>query len=191
MNFGYSGRRSGKVSLKNDFTIGGQSFTAGSREAQGKYVRGDKEAMKMFRRVKNTIEQKATKTALRKSGNIVLKTARKNERPISKILARGLGTKIKYYKNTGTGVAVIGVRNVDSVRQKNSKGRLHDPRNTVHLVELGTKPHMIPLFGNKAVLVMHPGTAAKHPLSRALESTQGKVKHEYEITFKRVIDGAK
>lgn len=179
------------VSLKNDFSIGGKTFKAGSREAQGAYVKGDKAAMAKFRRLKNTVEQKAIKTAIRKVGNIVLKSARQNARPISRILARGLGQKVKYYKKDGTAFVLIGVRDVESVRQKNKAGRLHDPRNTIHLVELGAAPHQMPLYGNRAVLVMHPGTKAYHPLQRALDSNKGRVKDEYEITFKRVIDEAK
>lgn len=159
--------------------------------AANKYVRGDKEAMKKFRRAKDNVENKATKTAIRKSGNLVLKSARKNARSISKIIARGLGQKVKFYKKDGAAIAIIGVRDSESVRQKNAKGRLHDPRNTIHLVELGTQPHRIPLYGNRAVLVMHPGTKPQHPLARAIEETKSRVKDEYEITFKRVINEAK
>ncbi len=179
------------ASLKNDFTIGGKQYVAGSRSAQGSYVRGDKEAMKKFRRVKDNIENKAIKTSTRKAGSLVLKAARKNARPVSRIIARALGQKVKFYKKDGVGIAVIGVRDQESVRQKNKAGRLHDPRNTIHLVELGTQPHMIPLYGNKAVLVRHPGTKPQNILARAIAEKMNAAKMEYEITFKRVIDGTK
>ena len=56
-----------------------------------KPVQGDKKLVKKFKRAKDTIETKATKQAMRKSGNIVLKQARANLRPISRIMARALG----------------------------------------------------------------------------------------------------
>lgn len=47
------------------------------------------------------------------------------------------------------------------------KARWHNPAKTAHLVELGTKPHKIRLFGK--VQIDHPGAAARPYLVPALE----------------------
>lgn len=154
-----------------------------------KPVQGDEKLVKKFKRAKDTIETKASKQAMRKSGNIVLKQARANLRPVSRIMARALGQKVIQYKKDGNVIAIIGVRDADSVRQKNKQGRLHDPRNTMHLVELGTQPHQVRLFGT-GVLVQHPGTKARNPLNKAIESKKSAVESEFKATFQRVIRDA-
>lgn len=51
------------------------------------------------------------------------------------------------------------------------KGRWHKPHKTAHLVEQGTKPHRIRIYGR--IRIQHPGAKAYPYLGPALEAQEG------------------
>ena len=85
------------------------------------------------------IEQRVSKAAMRKGGNVIAKDARKRARKKGRTgtLAKSIGVKAMSFQS-GNASAIIGPRKAYEDTKLN-----HKPVNIAHLVELGTKPHEI------------------------------------------------
>lgn len=137
---------------------------------------------KKLSRLKWTAARKAIQKANSKAIRPVVSSAKSNVRPISNTVAKGIGVRHKGYSQTGTVISVVGVRNdaslaVDRLIENPFSGQLsyrkHDPRHTAHLIEGGTKPHQIVIFGR--IHVNHPGTAPRPFLKPALTRNESKI----------------
>jgi len=134
-------------------------------------VRTIRQVQSQLARLKPALQRKAIRPAAAAAAAIVAKEARRNaptgKGPATwkdgsdrKRLKRTIGIRLKTYGN-GVIVAIIGPR---------SNQAPHG-----HLVEDGTKPHIIPgpvkLHGRLYQNIRHPGAAPRLFLSRALKTT--------------------
>ena len=139
-------------------------------------VLGQKALQAKLNRLKPALQRRAIRPAVQAGGTLVAKEARKlaptgtspaiwrngkNKGQARKRLKRTIATRMKTYSN-GTIVCVVGSR---------SREAPHG-----HLVEDGTKPHIIPgpvkLGGRLRINVQHPGSKPRRWLSRSLKNTQ-------------------
>lgn len=150
-----------------------------------------------LRKLDTTMIRKTLGVATRKACAPILKAMRAEVKPISKTMARSLGSKIKIYKNSKVVIGLIGVRNTKAVAaeysdpRQRSRGKfdhkgMHDPRFTFHLVDLGTKPHRAKAFGG--AYFMHPGTGAKEVRMKALRTGEPMSAAAYQIALKKAVD---
>lgn len=146
-------------------------------------VTGHRELKRALEGLDKKMRTKMLNKAMSKAVRPVIQEARAKVRPISKTISKSLGIKRKRYQRGSVQVAVIGPRVKDNLISKKTVAhpltgervtRQHWPWNTTHLVELGTKAHVITLkkSGRK---IQHPGTTAKPFLAPALEENQRKV----------------
>lgn len=144
-----------------------------------------------------TMIRKTLGVATRKACAPILKAMRNEVKPISKTMARALGSKIKVYKRSKIVIGLIGIRNTKAVAaeysdpRQQSRGKfdhkgMHDPRFTFHLVDLGTKAHRARAFGG--AYFMHPGTDAKEVRMKALRSGENMSAAAYQAALKKAVD---
>lgn len=133
--------------------------------------------------------------AMRKSGSIIVRATRTRIRSRSGLTKKALGSKTSTYKKATIFTQTIGTR---TGYRGMFQGRPHDPTNTFHLQELGTRPHSVarnaqlmrvrrlkgggikvnlPLLGKPQK--PHPGAKGTHALRRSVDAEHGKV--EYEV----------
>ena len=176
--------------------------TAGQRNnRKDDLVLGVAKFQKSLHGLDDTVVKKVLLSATVKAAAPVRKHLRNAVKPISKTMAKAIISKVKVYKRSKVAIGLIGIKNDSSVRapysdpknrnrgKGDSKG-IHDPRFTFHLVDLGTKPHMIPFFGDKAKMVMHPGTSAQKVREKAMRATESQQIQAYETAFKAAVDKA-
>lgn len=139
-------------------------------------IEGGPALQRKLNAIEEKMRNKIVRKAVVKATTPWIRSARRKVQGISKTAARALGRKTKYYRNTGTYYCVVGMRKGYAVPKKGGdKGGKpgHDPRHTSHLIERGTKPHVIPapVSGLKIgpvvirANVQHPGTEA-HPFMK-------------------------
>jgi HK97 gp10 family phage protein len=154
-------------------------------------VVGDTELVAMMNRLEKKGLTKAIRAANSKAAKPIRQSMKKYARETSKTIAKSIGIKNKVYSRNKTGIVIIGIRSQQSVRREylsaTGKKRVHDPRFTGHLVEGGTQPHDIPAFGNKAVMVRHPGTKAKPFIKRALDENIHQARMAYASEIKSAV----
>jgi len=157
-------------------------------------IAGDEEVMKAFKDMPKDVVGKVLRNATGKAMMPYAKQARANMRIISPTIAKAIGTRTKLYAHRGVVINVVGVKRDTkaTITKKEitmpdgttrTVTRKHDPRNTAHLVEFGTKAHKIrvPWLDSKLLGVrikywaQHPGTAEYKPMRRALESKRNEV----------------
>lgn len=145
-------------------------------------VQGDKELLKALNNMKWSAARKAIQKANSKASRPIVSAAKSNVRRESNTVAKAVGVRHKAYPKNGNVVSVVGVRNDSSLTQERPAinifngawfYRKHDPRKTAHLIEGGTKPHQIVVFGR--IKISHPGTPPRPWLEPALERNQTKV----------------
>ncbi len=160
-------------------------------------IQGVEEVQAALKAMPMHLTGKVLRNAIAKAAKPYTKQARANMKKISPTIGAAITNRTKLYKNSGTVVNVVGVRSDTKPTVKDATvtmpdgstktvQRKHDPRNTAHLVEFGTKPHevTIPWLGTykKKYRVQHPGSPEYAPMRRALETTKGQVvrvlKHE-------------
>ena len=101
-------------------------------------VDGDKRTAKRLEALPDRVFRKVVRKASKKAMKPVSTAARRNVRPISRLIAKSIGTKQKTYTRNGVVVTVVGPRSGFKDEQTG-----HNPDNTAHLVEYGTPPHTI------------------------------------------------
>jgi HK97 gp10 family phage protein len=103
-------------------------------------VIGDKELIKVFSGLASATQRKIARPAASAAMTPTMKRTRANARAIStedgNTIAKSLGKRTVVYKSSGVVAVVIGPRDGKSVGK-------HNPVKTAHLVEFGTKPHII------------------------------------------------
>lgn len=110
----------------------------------------------------------------------VIDEAEKRARPISKTIAEAITVDVKTKKRGAYHVVRIGPMEADTGKTVKAKlnpitgrvkARWHNPAKTGHLLELGTKPHRIRIYGR--IRIQHPGAKAYPYLGPALEAQEG------------------
>lgn len=138
-------------------------------------VKGEKALQSKLQRLKPALQRKAVRPSVQAAGTVMAKAARqtapigtapaiwrngKNKGQVRKRLRKTIATRMKTYGN-GAIVCVVGSR---------SREAPHG-----HLVEDGTKPHVIPgpikLGGRMYHNIQHPGTSPRRWLRRAMQSS--------------------
>ena len=140
-------------------------------------VKGVKETQAKLQRLRPALQRKAIRPSVQAAGTVMAKAARqsapigtapaiwkngKNKGQARKRLRKTIATRMKTYGN-GSIVCVVGSR---------SREAPHG-----HLVEDGTKAHVIPgpvkLGGRVYRNLQHPGTSPRRWLRRAMQSSTG------------------
>lgn len=127
-------------------------------------LNGDKQLKHLFVELPNRAKSRGLRAAANAGGTVIARAVRKNIPQDSGLLKKSIKKKVKVYRDTATGVAVIGA---DKDAKGEVRGNLRVPANYLHLVERGAKPHSY-----KTRKGMHPGFAGKHMIEQA-EQTQG------------------
>lgn len=126
------------------------------------------------------VRSRIGRAAVSKGSQPVLKTAQALA-PVGEtgLLRKALGRKVKIYRQTGAAVAIVGPR---TGFQTTRKGRVITalgrklqaagvkPHLYAHLVEGGTKPHLIHLG---RMVIHHPGAKPQPFMGPAWQSTRG------------------
>jgi HK97 gp10 family phage protein len=139
-------------------------------------LENDKQLVAQMRRIRAAVVKKAVRKANTKAMRPVVQQAKASVRKESGTVSKAIGVRHKHYSRSGTMVSMVGIRNQDSVIKQRptinpfsgmSAYRKHDPRKTAHLIERGTKPHQIVVFGR--LKISHPGTKPRPFLAPAME----------------------
>jgi len=169
-------------------------------QATGIQLDGDRELDKALARLASREFHKVVRGAVSKALTPVSRSAKKYAKQVgkNKALSKSIGRKIKAYWSTGYVVGLVGPRSnyVDPATG-------HRPRFTAHLVEYGTKAHVIsakkwpilvedPDTGKRGTIlgaiVKHPGTKAHPFIRRALEENRGTIMGIYHKELKARIE---
>lgn len=164
---------------------------------------GVEDVMAAMKAIPDELVGKVLRNATAKSMRPYAKQAKANMKKVSPTIAAAIGNRTKLYKNSGTVLNVVGIKKdtKPTVSEKivtmpdgseRKVKRKHDPRNTAHLVEFGTKPHevTIPWLGTykKKYRVQHPGSPEYAPMRRALQSTKNEVVRELKDEILHGVD---
>lgn len=128
-------------------------------------VKGDEALIKSLNEFGDKLARKVLRKAGSKAATPVAKAARKLVKPVSPTIAKSIGTKVKIYKKSGNLFVAVGPKR-DTPKSPSG----HNPSKTAHLVDRGTQPHMIRLFGR--VKFRHPGAKATPFLEPAKAETE-------------------
>ena len=120
---------------------------------------GDRALDRALSRATDKIQKKVMRASVRAGGTVLVKGMRRRVPSRTGALKRSLGQRVKFYRNSGDTIAVVGSR-TGFVDRKSGEGRVS---RRAHLTEFGTKPHVINLPGGRRV--HHPGSKA-HPSMR-------------------------
>lgn len=112
---------------------------------------------------------KIVRQAVNAGATPILQAARRLIPKRTRISEKALGKRGR--TRNGEYTVKIGAR---SGYQTIVNGRLHDPRHTLHLVELPVKPHVI--MSRRGIARQHPGTQPHPFLAPALESNVSQAK---------------
>lgn len=150
-------------------------------------VTGDTETLKALKEFGGKLSGQVLRRAGQKAATPVAKAARSFVKPVSKTIAKSIGSKVKVYKS-GKLLVIVGPKamNPKSVKETENpmtgvtKKREHIADRTAHLVDRGTKAHKINLFKKKKLrVVKHPGTKGNFFLERALAQEDSLSKQIY------------
>lgn len=133
---------------------------------------GDQVLLRRLTRLERKSAKKVLSKSMRAGVSPMRKAAKRNAGVDDGTLKRDLTSKLKFYRNSGTQVALVGVR-------KRSKARFY-----LHLAEDGTKAHVIEPKNKKALAlglddklddrlyrrVQHPGAKGNKALAKAAKS---------------------
>jgi HK97 gp10 family phage protein len=153
--------------------------------AENVRIKGVEELRGKLKKLGDKQERKVTRTAIRKAGNLVLKNARKRAPKKSGRLRKGLAVRVSV---TTTGETV-------RIGAKRRAGARH-----AHLIELGTKPHVITTRRGKILAspghiygrrVNHPGIPAQPFLMPAFEESKDDAVDFFKDEMKRLIKSLK
>lgn len=151
-----------------------------------------------FTRLNKRIQNRSLRRAAGKAGRPVVRAMKSISRPISKTVSKAIGIKVKVYRKDFNSIAIIGVRDIESVRRTVKRvglggyeySTVHDPRKTLHLIEGGTSPHTIKIYGRGSA--QHPGTKPRPIVQRAYDETKNKAIAIFQETFtQEVLAGAR
>lgn len=139
-------------------------------------VNGEREIVRALRKLDDRLVRRVMRKAVRAGANPIVRTARQNVPRSTGLLRKSLGTKVKTYNN-GTIVAIIGPR---TGFKQLVNGKPRNPTKYAHLVEFGTKAHLIGRAGIYfRVLrewvggpIEHPGSTGTRFLTRAFQFNQ-------------------
>lgn len=140
-------------------------------------VTGDEKALKALAQFSGKLSGQVLRRAGQKAATPVIRTAKALVKPVSKTIAKSIGSKVKVYKRTGKLLVIVGPKVASPKSSKETenpmtgvtKKREHIADRTAHLVDRGTKAHKINLFKKKKLRVIkHPGTKGNFFLERAL-----------------------
>lgn len=150
-------------------------------------VTGDEALLKALKVFPGKLSGQVLRRAGQKAGTVVAKVARQLVRPVSKTIAKSIGTKVKVYKS-GKLLVLVGpkaqnpksTKIVENPLTGVKKKRAHEPDRTAHLVDRGTKAHAITLYKKKKFrVVKHPGTKGNFYMERALIQQDSMAKQIY------------
>lgn len=116
---------------------------------------GDRALDRALSRATDKIQKKVMRAAVRSGGTVLVKGMRRRVPTRTGALKRSIGQRVKFYRNSGDTIAVVGAR-TGFVDRKSGEGRVS---RRAHLTEFGTKPHVIPLPDGRKV--HHPGSPAQ------------------------------
>lgn len=159
------------------------------------YVSGVDNLVKNLSGLEGKMAKKILGKANSKAIRPVIQAAKRESRATSSTISKAIGLRNARYKKGQIHSVVVGVRNLASLAKDRPKVhfltggwsmRKHDPRHTAHLVELGTRPHMIPIPSLK-VTVRHPGTQPKPFLKPAMENNVNAVIRKHADTLRAEI----
>lgn len=151
---------------------------------------GGVELQLKFSRLNKRIQNRSLRRAVAKAGRPVVRSMKSISRPMSKTISKAIGIKVKVYRKDFNSIAIIGVRDIDSVRRMADRiglgeyehSIIHDPRKTLHLVEGGTEPHVISIYGKSSAL--HPGTKPRPIVQRAYNETKNEAINIFRQVFR-------
>ena len=132
------------------------------------YVSGQQEITAAFKALELKVRKRIMVAALKKAGDPIAKAAMANVRPMSPTIAASIGIQMKSYRRGSFQSLKIGpttdsltwkTKTVESPFTGKMLRVIHKPSKTAHLVEGGTKPHVI-TFKNGRKL-RHPGTSPR------------------------------
>lgn len=155
-----------------------------SKSAFSMKLAGVEGVMKTFRELPETVQRKIMRPVINKASTPVVKSAKQRVKPMSKTIAKSMTKKVRSYSRTNSVLVAIGP---DS-KYVGEDG--HKPSKTAHLIEGGTKPHIIKTAGwhGKGAAqyqVKHPGTPARPFLKPALETNRAQGMNIFQSELKR------
>lgn len=171
---------------------------ASTNATGGASLIGGIELQLKFTRLNKRIQNKSLRRAAGKAGRPVVQAMKSISRPISKTVSKAIGIKVKVYRKDFNSIAIIGVRDIDSVRKQVKRVGLggyehtitHDPRKTLHLIEGGTQPHAIKIYGKGSA--QHPGTKPRPIVQRAYNEKKNEAINIFRQVFRdEVLTGAR
>lgn len=136
------------------------------------HIEGMDELRKTLLGLPAQIQRRVLRPAMAAEGRRVAKHARSYVPVRHGLLKKSMGSKVKTYVQSGAVVAIVGPR---SDFKQVIAGKPVKPSKYAHLVEFGTRAHLIPRRSNVATRKtyggqMHPGAKAQKPLTRGYKS---------------------
>lgn len=133
-------------------------------------VRGEKRLLDRLERLKLATQKRILRPAVTAAARPIRQAAKANVPVQLGLLKRSLIVKTITYPQTA--VAIVGPQTKLNATRVNLFGRtvLTRPTKYAHLVEGGTRPHLIRLGRGGKVQWMHPGTPPRRFLQRAAEN---------------------
>lgn len=142
-------------------------------------VEGDEKLIRALKAFPDKLARKVLRKAGSKAATPVARAARKLVRPTSKTIATSIGSKVKVYPKSGRLFVAVGPK-----RDTPKSPTGHNPSKTAHLVDRGTKPHRLRVYGR--VRIVHPGARPRPFLEPAEKQSEAEVKR---IFIKELHDG--
>lgn len=143
-------------------------------------ITGVKELTATLSGLARAVRNKILRKMMGEAGKVVLKRAKQLVPRETGLLKKSLGRKVKLYRNSGVGVAVVGPRTGPKFRQTvtRTKGRwfprtaISSPTKYAHLVEGGTghspaRPFLAPAVGQHQTILEAMGKAMAAGLEAA------------------------
>lgn len=142
-------------------------------------VEGDETLIRALKAFPDKLARKVLRKAGSKAATPVARAARKLAKPTSPTIAKAIGTKVRLYPKTGRLFVAVGPK-----RDTPKSPTGHNPSKTAHLVDRGTKPHALRVYGR--VRIVHPGARPRPFLEPAEKQSEAEVKR---IFIKELHDG--
>lgn len=150
------------------------------------HIIGDKDLIKRLEFLTPSIRKKVLRPAVTAASRPIRQAAKASVPVRFGALKKSIDLKAKSYKETA--VAIVGPKTGQSATGVNlfgQSGRIV-PTQYAHLVEKGTKPHVIRTGRGRKVIWMHPGSPPTRFMQKALSS---QATHASGILNRKIAEG--
>lgn len=134
-------------------------------------IEGVEKLQALMKNLTAQVSRRVLRPALNAEGSKVVAQAKRLVPKVTGLFKKSLGKKTKTYVQSGNIIVVAGPR---TGFKQVVAGKPRDPVKYGHLVEFGTRPHIVKVHqarlkssGNRSFNQMHPGARAKRPLTNA------------------------